>query len=178
MRVGTYVYALVAGWVAYRRVYRRLTEFVRGYVGSTIMHDIFVIRSHTPPMVSAHFVVFAYRLKLAGGMEEEYYERPVEFLGDLSKYGGAEKCRRRVEQVRDQVLDGAYGKTDGVYIALSGVKLMTGVEHLLCDRSIRIGNRYIDVWKLIQGDAVVNLAVVDKPRRKVDKAIWWNASST
>lgn len=177
MRMGTCVYALVAGWVAYRRVYRRLSEFVRGYVGSTIMYDIFFIRCPTP-MVCAHFVVFAYRLKLAGGMEEEYYERPVAFLGDLSEYGGAEKCRRNVERVRDQVLDGAYGKTGGVYIALSGVKVMPGADHLICDRSIRIGNRYIDVWKLIHGDAVVKSAVLDEPRRKVDKAIWWNASST
>lgn len=180
MRIGTCVYAIVAGWVAYRRVYRRLSEFVRGYVGSTIMQDIFFIRSYKPPMVSDHFVVFAYRLKLAGGTEEEYYERPVAFLGDLdlAMHGGAERLRRKVEQVRDWVLDGAYGKTGGVYIALSGVKVMPGVEHLICDRSIRLGNRYIDVWKLIHGDAVVKEAVLDIPRRKVDKAIWWNASST
>ena len=172
MRIGTCVYALVAGWVVYSRVYRRLSEFVREYVGSTIIQDIFFIQSHKPPMVCAHYVVFAYRLKLAGGMEEEYYERPVAFLGDLSRYGGAEKCRHNVERVRNQILAGAYGKTGGVYIALSGVKVMPGVEHLICDRSIRIGNRYIDVWKLIHGDAVVKSAVLDAPRRKVNTAIW------
>ena len=59
-----------------------------------------------------------------------------------------------------------------------GVKVVPGVEHLICDRSIRLGNRYIDVWKLIHGDAVVKEAVLDDPRIKVDKAIWWNASST
>ena len=106
MRMGTCVYALVACWVAYRRVYRRLSEFVRGYAGSTIMHDIFFNRCPTP-ILCAHFVVFSYRVKLAGGTEEEYYERPVAFLGELSMYGGAEKCRRKVEQVRDQVLDAA-----------------------------------------------------------------------
>ena len=177
MRIGTYVYAVVASWVVYSRVYRRLSEFVRGYVGSTIMHDIFFIRSHRL-MGCAHYVVFVYRLKLAGGMKVEYYERPVAYLGDLYKYGGAEKCRHNVEQVRDQILAGAYGRTGDVYIALSGVKVVPGVEHLICDRLIRIGNRYIDVWKLIHGDAVVKSAVLNAPRRKVDKAIWGNASST
>lgn len=177
MRIGKYVYAVVAGWVVYSRVYRRLSEFVRGYVGSTIIYDIFFIQSHKP-MVCAHYVVFEYRLKLAGRPEEEYYERPVAYLGDLSKYGGAEKCRHNVERDRDQILSGAYGRTGDVYIALSRVKVVPGVEHLICDRSIRIGNRYIDVWKLIHGDAVVKSAVLDEPRCKVDKAIWLNASST
>lgn len=177
MRASKYIYALVASWVVYSRVYRRLSEFVRGYVGSTIMHDIFFIRSHKL-MVCTYYVVFAYKLKLAGRPEEEYYERPVAYLGDLSKYGGAEKCRHNVERVRDQILAGAYGRTGDVYIKLSMVKVVPGVEHLLCDRSIRIENRYIDVWKLIHGDAVVKSAVLDKPRSKVDKAIWLNTSST
>ena len=97
MRIGKYVYAVVASWVVYSRVYRRLSEFVRGYVGSMALHSLIFIRSHRPEVVT-YYIVFMYKAKLAGGMAEECYERPVIHIGDLTQ-GDLDEVRRKIGQL-------------------------------------------------------------------------------
>ena len=175
MRIWKYVYAVVAGWVVYSRVYRRLSEFVRGYVGMRSLHSLVCIRSHRPEVVT-YYIVFMYKAKLAGGMAEECYERPVIHIGDMSQ-GDLDMLRRRIGEMYGEILVGACWTTVGVDIELTGVKVLPNVDHLLRDRSIRLGNRYIDLWELIHRTPTCRLVVLEVPRRRVEQAIWGSSAS-